>query len=101
MKPPSHQHLNFLLNDCQGHSFERAIQLEFVDEHDYEKTERDIIHALSFQKNSSYKILDKKLTRHNGKMYDIIKVSFTNPSQGKNVVRFETMHFDVSSFWGE
>ena len=81
--------------------FRSAIRLEFVDDCDYEKTELDIIHALSLQKNASYKILDKKLSRHNEKMYDIIKVCFTNPSQGKNVFRIETIHFDVSSFWGE
>ncbi len=81
--------------------FRSAIRLEFVDDFNYEITELDIIQALSLQKKSSDKILDKKLTRHNGKMYDIIKVSFTNPSQGKNVVRVETMHFDVSSYWGE
>jgi hypothetical protein len=82
--------------------FRSAIRLEFVDDCDYEKTELDIIHALSLQKNSSYKILDKKLTKHNGKMYDIIKVGFTGHSaQSKNVITVEILYFDVSSFWGE
>ncbi len=92
---------NFSVNGGSGSTFDNPIRIDFSDDHDYVKTEMDIIHAVSLLKNASYKILDKKLSRHNEKMYDIIKVCFTNPSQGKNVFRIETIHFDVSSFWGE
>ena len=102
MKLPTNHGIIFSVNGDQGYSFERAIHLKFVDDGDYEKTERDIIHALYLLKNASYRILNNKLSRYDGKMYDIVKVGFTNHSaQRENVFKIETIHFDVSSFWGE
>lgn len=97
----ANQRTKLMMLDGHGRSFDRSIMVEFIDELDYEKIEMAIIHQLYALKNTHYKIMDKRLTRYDGKMYDIIKVISSSHTPRANVVTIDILYFDISLFWNE